>query len=558
VRGLLLVLAVLGASAAGWLLLAGETLDQRELEDAGGSPFDEGGARAQLQGRPTPAPRQPAAGEAAGSEGGAPTADAGGRVDPAVAEPFLVGRVLAADDGRPLVGARIGVEPASSSLPRLPQRGAWLLEDGVTLTDAEGRFRVMRAPAGGPPVDVFVLASGHVGAASGPHARGDEVEFRLVRGHELTGVVRGPRGRLLEGARLVARPAPGTRPSMEHIATAVSDERGEFTLGGLGAGAVIVRCEHPTHLPAESEPVDAAVAPPLAFDLVAGLEVTFELVPTDATEPLHPTVEFRTTGPTAEGGLVLLRPPLPMPGDEGKLPGVWTYQPLLVPCRAPAVTFVVKAEQHAVWRSEPIALPEEGGRTTVRVPLEPAAPSAQARVAFRDRDGQVVPYGGLGASLELVALDLQELPAGAIVEGSAELVLRSVPAGRYRLGIRSAAYAPVTVEVEASALEMPATEVELEAAAKVRVVFRAIEPMTVPFRIYEAGRPIAVFPEGGAKAATGDEALVGGRSEGDVFSGLGTGTYEIRVTSDQLRAPATSFRAYSGETVDVEIDVERR
>ncbi|MGE0193829.1 MAG: carboxypeptidase-like regulatory domain-containing protein [Planctomycetota bacterium] len=565
-RGLLLVLAVLGAAIAGWLLLRDEGVHSDDVQESEAELLGDGRG-ATLHGTPMrPAPPRdadaasppPARPPAVGPEGEAP--------------PFLTGLVVDADEGSPIAGAHVWVEAAAEPLDRLPRHlglydaetdkppgpGSALGLDGRLVgafSDADGRFRILEAPDGVTHVDVFALATGRLAAMNGPRVAGENVVLRMEAGLELTGTVRGPRGRPLVGARLVARPAPGTRPSLRHVAVATSREDGSFRLGALAPGNVLVRCEHPSHLPAELGPVDPATSGPLAFELAAALHVTFELAPSDAVEPVHPSVEFRTDAPQPETGLTLLRARIDV-GEDGKLPGVWTYQPVPVPCRGRTVTFTVKAEKHAPWTSDPVDLPVEGGSTTVRVPLVATLGSAQARVAFRDESGQVVTYGSLGASLELVMLSGSELPAGAVVEGADELVLRSVPEGRYRIVVRSPSYAPASVEVEATTFDSPATEVTLEAAAKVRVIFRATEAMTVPFRIYESGRAIPVFRDGVRGDAT--QAPVGGQEGGDVFTGLGKGVYEVIVSSDQLEARPTSFRAEPGETVEVEIDVSRK
>ena len=565
-RGLLLVLAVLGASVAGWLLLREEGVHRDDVEESDEELLLEGrGATLHgTPGRPAP-PRDP-------QPAPDPTQLPGAGTPDVEAEVFLTGLVVDAVNGSPIAGAHVWVEPAAEPLDRIPRHlglynadtdkppgpGSPLGLDGRLVgafSDAEGRFRILEAPEGTKRVDVFALAPGWLAAASGPRVAGENVVLRMEAGLELTGTVRGPRGRPLVGARLMTRPAPGTRPSLRHVAVATSTDDGSFRLGALAPGDVIVRCEHPSHLPAELGPVDPATSGPLDFNLAAALYVTFELAPTDGVEPVHPSVEFRTDAPQPETGLTLLRPSVEVP-KEGKLPGIWTYVAVPVPCRGRSVTFTIKAEKHAPWTSDPVELPVEGGSTSLRVPLQPSLGSAQARVAFRDDGGQTVAYGGLGANLELVMLSGTELPAGAVVEGSSELVLRSVPEGRYRLVVRSPRYAPVSVEVEATTYESPAVEVTLEPAAKVRVIFRATEAMTVPFRIYENGRPIAVFRDGVNGDAT--QAPVGGQEGGDVFTGLGKGVYEIIVSSDQLQARPTSFRADTGETVEVEVDVSRK
>ncbi len=563
---MLLLLAAAGVAAVVWLFVID---DRPRLDiDAADEPRQHQDPAAVLRG--TPGATTPKA-EGAEPVPSPDAADEAARAESGDAPPFLSGLVVDAEDGSPIAGATIVLEPARDPLDRVPtlDSAAWF-EHGLTVdlvtarastpsvltSDEGGEFRIATPPGGAPRVDVFVFAPGRLAAASGPHVSGERVVVRLEDGLHLRGVVRGPRGRPLEGALLVSEPAPGTRPSFRHIALARSDADGRFELGALAAGDVIVRCECRGHVSARSAPVDPAAADPIAFDLAATFLVTFELAPIDAVEPIHPAVEYTTSSPDPARGLVLLRAPTDTP-PEGKQPGLWTYEPIVVPCRGTAVSFTVKAERHAPWTSEPIDLPIDGGMRTLQVPLATSPDFAEARVRFRQRDGTQVAYGSLRAALDLIVLERQALEAGAVVEGGEVLVLRSVPQGRYRLIVRSPDYAPVTVDVDARPYEQEPVEATLDPGAKVRVVFRSREPMVVPFRIYEEGRAIVVFPEEG-RDTEGNPSLVGGREGGDVFTGLGSGTYEIVVSSDELVAPPTTFRTRAGETTDVEIDVARR
>ena len=136
-------------------------------------------------------------------------------------EPFrLSGRVVADDTGDPLSNARVTVTPP-------PAGGA------VVLTDREGRFSL---PARSPTVKLTVSKTGYGPRDSGEISAASPVVIRLERGVAISGRVVDPFGDPVFGGHVVVETKKGSSDEFTVVATADTDDRGEYRMGSLTAG----------------------------------------------------------------------------------------------------------------------------------------------------------------------------------------------------------------------------------------------------------------------------------------------------------------------------------
>jgi protocatechuate 3,4-dioxygenase beta subunit len=135
---------------------------------------------------------------------------------------FVVGRVVADSTGEPIRNARATLSPTTK-------------EASVVLTDADGRFR-LAAPAGR-----YRVAASKAGFAQGSapaNAAGAPVELRLKKAAAITGKIVDERGEPVSGVKVAALSNEGARTL---VATAETDDQGEYRLGGLSEGALLIR-----------------------------------------------------------------------------------------------------------------------------------------------------------------------------------------------------------------------------------------------------------------------------------------------------------------------------
>lgn len=174
-------------------------------------------------------------------------------VDPATPQPAtpppagaIAGLVVSAADGRPVSRARVVVSAPALAKPR------------ATLTGKDGRYRVPQLPAG--LFAVVASKTGFVTTAFGVSPTGTPLAVDLAVGQDTGGVdIRLPvagaiAGRILDadgtpfqGARVEAR-----RPRYEQgaqtlavLGSDITDDRGEFRIGGLAAGLYYVSAIDP-------------------------------------------------------------------------------------------------------------------------------------------------------------------------------------------------------------------------------------------------------------------------------------------------------------------------
>jgi Carboxypeptidase regulatory-like domain len=135
----------------------------------------------------------------------------------------LTGRVLTEQAGDAIANARVTLSPSGQSSP-------------VVLTGRDGRFTLV-APL--TRVTIAASKSGY-GRHEVTVAAGDEsIEIRLSRGAAVSGHVVDEFGDPVVGARIVAETLKDGK-SGATIASADSDDRGEYRLGGLGPEAMVI------------------------------------------------------------------------------------------------------------------------------------------------------------------------------------------------------------------------------------------------------------------------------------------------------------------------------
>lgn len=171
----------------------------------------------------------------------------------------IVGRVLDANRGDPIHGARVR---AASSF--VGARAQGLLAEA--LTDAEGRFRLERLPAGAHVVSA--AAAGYALAELRDTRAGEEVELALLPGSSIEGVVVDADGQPLPGARV--RATGGVLPFRATVleATEPTGDDGGFWIPGVEPGSYRVEVRKGGYAPLLSEPVAVEAELPARARLV--------------------------------------------------------------------------------------------------------------------------------------------------------------------------------------------------------------------------------------------------------------------------------------------------
>ncbi len=498
---------------------------------------------------------------------------------PEATDLFLRGIVLDDATGRPVAGALVWAEAAQAVCPRLPHRESYrvLQEAGwattyrqpsVTLrptsvgTGPDGRFtwRVERSTAPGPRThhDVFASAPGHVTAVVCDPTPGSEITIRLPKALRLKVLVTDQHGRPVPGATVRAAPSGDTPPLPGHAGVAGTDEAGRCEIDGLLPGEILVTADHPAFMPTAAEPFDPSLKKEVEISLPPAMRFSFTLRSDDGSEIHNPTLQWQTDGQPPHQDLLLLRAtasgPPNAPAAEVQCAAV------RIPCDHANVQFELKADGFEAIRPPAEPLPGEGGKKEGIVVLVRDTTLAPLRVRFVDPEGKPVPYGDLGAAPpSILSLDGKEIGSVTFVGGEA-LFFESLPAGRYRIGKRSPAYAPAEVDVDVRAGETNEVIVKLRPTAKLKVVFRAGERIVVRFRLRREGRILPAFPASAQDAGTSASGLspLEAGADGEVFTGLGAGSVTVDVTDPTLVAEAKTVTLREGETSEIEIDVRKR
>jgi hypothetical protein len=187
---------------------------------------------------------------------GQPARDQRAAETPAPPKGRISGRVLAADNGRPVKRARVSISAAE-----LPDRF------GV-LTDDSGAFDFAELPGG--RYNISVSKSGYVSLAygqrrplqagtplqldEGQHLRG--VEFRLPRGSVVSGHVFDDDGDAMAGVMVRVLRSDSTQSGRRLVptGTAQTDDRGQFRIWGLMPGEYYLDAQARLNLPSAGGP----------------------------------------------------------------------------------------------------------------------------------------------------------------------------------------------------------------------------------------------------------------------------------------------------------------
>ena len=487
---------------------------------------------------------------------------------------FLEGRVLDAETEKPLEGAEVWYLPHTTPCPRLPYGPDALGHGGPqpvrqeVRTDAQGLFRFERPAGDVPPpgtLDLFALRRGYVLAVACAPGFPGPVTIRLEKGLALAGWVRGPDGRAVEGASVRARPGAETPATPGHATpflAPTTSEEGYFTIDGLLPGALLVDVEHAQYMPQTVGPHDPEDAEQLEIVLVPALRATFELRTDDGRDPEHPTLVWRTTGPNPRSEVLLLEAASNFvePEVEGRT-GEMTSRPVRLPCDAPSVVLQLKADGYATWISEPLRLPSEGGEETYEITLTGDLATGSARIALEDDAGEKVNFATAAVDVAVMRMTPGTRSAAYVLEQREDLRITDLPAGLYRILLRSALFAPLEADITVEVGQEAETLLRTRPPAKVKVRFLSDDRTMVRFRLVQGAEVIHGVPEGsfarGTDEATGEPILSAG-SDGLLLSGLAAGTYTVEVLSEEHTAPPTVVHLNEGDTTEVEIRVRLR
>jgi hypothetical protein len=136
----------------------------------------------------------------------------------------ISGVVRADETGEPLPNVRI------TTLTKAP------VEARVVMSDRNGRFSV-GATLG---QSVLVASKSGYGRAEITPMTAAPIEIRLRRGAAISGRIADDTGEPIVGARVVAERLSGSPPYRSTVATTETDDHGEYRMGSLSAGAVLV------------------------------------------------------------------------------------------------------------------------------------------------------------------------------------------------------------------------------------------------------------------------------------------------------------------------------
>lgn len=484
---------------------------------------------------------------------------------------FLQGTVVDDATGKPIAGATLTSEAAQEPCPRLPfgmalmrynQAGsgpAPATTPASAHAGAEGRFRWMvDAAVATGQVDVFARAPGYVTSALCKPVPGSDLTIRLKKALKLAVLVTDRHARPVEGARVLVQPGAEPQGELGHTGFGVTDEDGRCEVDGLLAGDVMVTADHPEFMPATDGPIDPAEQSEVELRLPPAMRLTFQIRSDDTSDIKNPTLRWTTDGNPPHEDLLIL--PVRAGGPPANPLSEVKSETVRIPCDHRNVQLELKADGFEAWRPPAEPLPAEGGEKDVIAVLVRDTSLASLRFKFVDEDGKAVSFAAMKGVPSILRLDAKD-PGSVVLEGGETLFFPALPAGPYRIGVRCPDHAPVEKDVDVVAGEANEVTVTLRAPAKLKVVFRSSERITVRFRLRRDGRILPAFPVGGTPTgsdASGLQPLVAQGSEGATFTGLDAGPVTIDITDPTLSAEIKTVTLREGETTEVEIDVRKR
>ena len=108
----------------------------------------------------------------------------------------------------------------------------------VVLTKGDGRFAFTSLPPA--RYTISATKAGYARGQLSPTAEGQDLEFRLRRGAAIEGRVVDESGEPVPGVRVTAESRAGAATTTATVATAETDDRGDYRLGGLAAGDLAI------------------------------------------------------------------------------------------------------------------------------------------------------------------------------------------------------------------------------------------------------------------------------------------------------------------------------
>lgn len=430
----------------------------------------------------------------------------------------IVGVVREGDGGRPVAGARVGVE---SDVPSLEVGGADATRDEA-VTDAEGRFRLEGIGRGA--VRLSARAPGYARAARSGVRAGSSVELFLFPGATLSGSVRDEAGRPVRGALVQAQGDAG----WEAPAPERTDEGGRFVVAGVAPGEYTLVAREGGRAPGIAvvvvEPLGEASASLVLSDggFVTGRIVDAEGRPLAGRARVE-EYEGKALPPFASDMLVAAA------GADGAF--------ALGPLPLGSLSIAISAPRHASRRVE-ADVPSRGRAIDLGdVALDPGL-AIRGRV--RDREGRGVEAAAVRATAQ---------GPGAAEQGETE----SGAAGRFEIG----GLLPGRYEVTASATGYATGRAVAEAGGEgVDVVLD--EGGTLTGRVAdEAGAPVedARVTARDESGAGGGRVASGRSDEGDgrfALRDVPTGRYDLEVQAgDRGEASRAGVRVAAGRATDM-------
>jgi hypothetical protein len=425
----------------------------------------------------------------------------------------------------------------------------------------DGRF-VLRAQQAAespalPEADVIVYAPGRVATMLCAPPREQEVEVRLSKGLSIQGKAMRADQRPIPGVSIRARPGPETPavPGHASVFPVASGETGAYAIDGLLPGDVLVEADHPDFMPATWGPLDPATQKTLDLVLQPALRARFAVSTDDGREAKNATLTWEVVQ-GARDPQVLLLPPAPKKEGQPAADQAQHYGPVRLPATEGAVLLRVRADGYAEWTYGPFRPRPEGGEQDFDVRLTGDLSTGSVRIALEDENGERIDAAKADVKVAVAVLDPGSVPAAFVVMPREDLRITALPAGRYRVQLYSPTFAPVETELAVVAGQEQTATLRTMPPAKLRVRFLAPRRMLVRFRVLKDGKQAVAIPEGATVTAEGDVLAAG--EDGLLLSGLGGGTYQVEVTSDEVAAPLTTVRLATGDTEEVEIAVSDR
>jgi protocatechuate 3,4-dioxygenase beta subunit len=357
-RSLLLLLVLAACALLAWVVLGTADRTRAESDVQPAPPVAADSAPSQVISSPAAPARAP------------------GRVDPPPPRPatagparvlFLEGRVLDADSGAPIAGARVSAEWATPlrGRPHLPMRLAQAVgldtqgtpafqplapmrvpSPAAVTTDEQGRFRWMVERHGDTDpsrCDVFASAAGYVPASVGHPAPGRFLRIPLRRAVAFEVRVLDADGAPIRGATVRVRPSDARSAWCGHAASATSDADGRAVLDGLATGRLELRADHPDFMPSQVHGVRVSAAP-CELHLGRAARVAFVLRTSDGGAPRGATLQW-----TGERGGAHGRLQIPLSVDPRTDAGVLHSRPLRLPADAGRLQLSIGAPGYAPW-----------------------------------------------------------------------------------------------------------------------------------------------------------------------------------------------------------------